>query len=390
MRIAVIHNLSRGGAHRRLAEQVAALDTEVVEFTTSTAVPVTARPYVVPLTITAPGLPPALRPPQRLLDLRRLTAAWRTLGELAARDGADAAFVNPDSVLRGSVPLDLGGTPVVRYCDEPRRIDYEPALRDSLNPRTRALYAGLRRLERRLDRAAMASADAVVTNSRYTASRILSAYGRPAQVLPCGAPARMSPDPAVRPRHLLSVGSLIPGKGHGLVIEAAALSGLGLPVVLVAHHGDPAEEARLRRIADRAGVSLSIRTGIGDDELTGLYRAAFATLYLARAEPLGLASIEAQACGSPVVVADEGGLPETVAAGVSGLVVPRTAAAAGAALASLARDGLRDRLSRAAATGANGHRWAASAAALEQLAVDLAGGAGRPADEPRAMAAVTG
>jgi glycosyltransferase involved in cell wall biosynthesis len=372
MRIAVVHNLVRGGAHRRLTEQVAALDADVVEFTTSVATPVTARPFVVPLDIAAPRLTPLLRPPQRLLDLRRLRTAWLTLGELADRAGPDVIFANPDSVLRGAVPVGARSTPVLRYCDEPRRIDYEPELRASLNPRTRKLYALLRRAERRLDRSAIAAADAVATNSRYTAGRILAAYGRPAQVLPCGVPDRMTPDPYAQPRHLLSVGSLIPGKGHDLVIEAAALSGLGLPVVIVAHHGEPAEEDRLHTIARRNGVQLRIRTGISDDDLVGLYQTAFTTLYLAAAEPLGLASIEAQACGSPVVVAGEGGLPETVAP-FAGLVVPRSSTAAGRALADLAGGGRREQLASAARATASTYGWHASAAALIEVAGRLTG-----------------
>lgn len=370
MRVAVVHNLTNGGAHRRLAEQVAALDTEVVEFTTTRAVPVTARPYIVPLRIVAPTLPPLLRPLQRHRDLRTLRAVWERLGALAERDGADVIFANPDSVLRGSVPLGKRVTPVVRYCDEPRRIDYEPALQASLNPRTRALYAALRKAERQIDRSAMAGADAIATNSKYTAARILAAYGRTAEVLPCGAPARMTADGS-EPTHLLSVGSLIPSKGHDLVIQAAAVSGLDLPVVIVAHHDNRSERDRLCALAGKHGVRLDVRTGISDEELIGLYRAAFATLYLATAEPLGLVSIEAQACGSPVVVSDEGGLPETVAAGQTGFVVSRDARAAARALVSLSSAGVRDRMSRAAASSLNGHQWPASAAGLTAMAERL-------------------
>ncbi|AGL20840.1 glycosyltransferase family 4 protein [Actinoplanes sp. N902-109] len=367
MKVAVLHNLTNGGAHRRLVEQVAALDADVVEFTTPHAVPVTARPFLVPLRVAAPHLPAVLRPPQRLLDLRQLQTTWRQLGDMAQRSGADVIYVNPDSTIRGAVSIGPSRIPVIRYCDEPRRIDYEPALQASLNPRTRALYAGLRRKERSIDRAALAEADAVATNSRYTAASILAAYGRTADVLPCGAPARMTADDSP-PAHLLSVGSLIRSKGHDLVIEAAARSDLGLPVVVVAYHADPAEQERLHAVANAVGVRLSIRTGISDEELIGLYRRAFATLYLATAEPLGLVSIEAQACGSPVIVSDEGGLPETVAAEVTGIVVPRDAGAAAQALVRLSQDGLRRRMSTAAAAALNGHRWEFSASGLLAVA----------------------
>jgi glycosyltransferase involved in cell wall biosynthesis len=370
VRIAVLHNLVEGGARRRLAEQVGALqelDVEVVEFTTSWSVPVTPRPYVVPLSVVAPRLPSVLRPPQRMLDLQRLKGAWRTLGGMAERAGADVVFANPDSVLRGSVPVGATRAPVVRYVDEPRRIDYEPELLAGLNPRTRALYAGLRRRERQTDRAAVTEAAALATNSRYTAGRIRSAYGRGAEVLPCGAPSGMTPGEAA-PAHLLSVGSLIPAKGHDLVVEAAARSGLGLPVVVVAYHDDQTERERLNDLARRLGVRLEGRTGIGDDELIALYRAAWATLYLSVAEPLGLVSLEAQACGSPVIVSAEGGLPETVAEGRTGWAVAREAGAAAEALARLARDGRRDAMAAAAAEAGTARGWHASAVALVDLA----------------------
>jgi glycosyltransferase involved in cell wall biosynthesis len=76
-------------------------------------------------------------------------------------------------------------------------------------------------------------------------------------------------------------------------------------------------------MARRCSVALDIRTGISDVELRALYDGAVSTLYLAREEPLGLASLEAQACGSPVVVADDGGLPETMIAGETGWTVGR-------------------------------------------------------------------
>ena len=180
----------------------------------------------------------------------------------------------------------------------------------------------------------------MLTNSRFTADRIRRAYGRDAEVVSPGI-ARVfdetgeAPLPLSERTHLLSVGTLIPSKGHDLAIEAAARSGTGLPLVVVAPRGDAQEGDRLAALAAAQGVTLEIRTGITDDELLALYRSALATLYLAVEEPLGLASLESQACGTPVVVADDGGLVETLEVGVTGFAVPRSGAAAGAALASL-------------------------------------------------------
>jgi glycosyltransferase involved in cell wall biosynthesis len=113
-------------------------------------------------------------------------------------------------------------------------------------------------------------------------------------------------------------------------------------------------------------VELDIRTQISDDELRMLYQTAQATLYLAEGEPLGLASLEAQACGCPVVVADEGGLPETVVPGQTGFVVSRDPRAAGRALDALADQAARHAMARAAAEHGRRANWRRSGEAIRE------------------------
>jgi glycosyltransferase involved in cell wall biosynthesis len=237
-------------------------------------------------------------------------------------------YANPCRFLQAPAALRRLSVPTVYYCDEPRRLFYDPGAAGSVKSATRPIYAALRRRERSLDRSAARCASTLLTNSRYTADRLQRAYGRQATVLRPAVNPFFTPSPTVSdPTHVLSVGTLLPTKGHDLAITGLATSRLSLPLVVVAPRDEPVEAERLRRLAATHAVELHIRLGVSDDELRQLYRSALVTLYLARLEPLGLASLESQACGTPVIVAAEGGLPETVIPGRTGWVTPREPAA---------------------------------------------------------------
>jgi D-inositol-3-phosphate glycosyltransferase len=59
----------------------------------------------------------------------------------------------------------------------------------------------------------------------------------------------------------------------------------------------------------------------GGAELVGVYRAADVVAVPSYNESFGLVALEAQACGTPVVAANVGGLPVAVVDGVSGQLV---------------------------------------------------------------------
>jgi glycosyltransferase involved in cell wall biosynthesis len=374
MRVAVVHNLTRGGAHRRLREQVARFPAPALEVCLAGATPLGPDAHVIPYAPLAPRLPALARPPLRYGDLWRLLGAWRQAARVLERLGADVVYANPCRFLQAPPLLSWIAWPSLYFCDEPRRVDHDPSTRDSRRRLTRGLYAPLHRRERRLDDAAARAATIVVTNSHYTASRIQAAYGVVAQPLTLGVDAAFRPSGEPPGDHLLSVGTLVAGKGHDLVIEAAALAARRRPVVIVAPRPAAGEQARLLALARARDVSLDVRVGIDDDELARLYAGAHTTLYLARNEPLGLASLEAQACGCPVIVAAEGGLPETIVDGSSGFAVARTAAAAAAALECLEQPARRAAMAAAACERAASLSWDHSSAEvwerLETLAAE--------------------
>lgn len=364
LRVGVIHNLTAGGAHRRLHEQLAHLEADVIEVCLATATPVSADARVVALSPRAPRAPRALRPALRYGDLGALVGAWRRAARELAAARVDVVYANPCRYLQAPAALLYDLPPALYFCDEPRRVDHDPAAAASRSAITRPVYGPLYAAQRTLDRRAVGRARALITNSAFTAAQIRRVYGRIADIVPLGVAGVFGAASPRAPAHVLSVGALIASKGHELVIAAAARAARRWPVVVVSPRPDGDHAARLQASARRHAVDLHIRVAISDRELADCYASAVATVYAAAGEPLGLASLEAQAAGSPVIVAAEGGLPETIVAQRTGWAVPRRADAIARHLDRLADPGLRDAMSSAARAHAAAMGWERSSRAV--------------------------
>ena len=118
---------------------------------------------------------------------------------------------------------------------------------------------------------------------------------------------------------LLSVGNLVPLKGHDLVIPALRR----LPDMDVIIIGDGPERAALGALAQGSGVGDRVRFAgaLAQQELRNYYGAADALVLASSREGWANVLLESMACGTPVVASSIGGTPEVVAAPEAGVLM---------------------------------------------------------------------
>ena len=202
------------------------------------------------------------------------------------------------------------------YCHTPMRYvwdrfdDYFGPGR--VSPVTRLLIRPIAARLRAWDVRTSARVHRFAANSAYVAGRIRRYYGRDALVIPPPVDTEFFTPGDDRPgTYDLVVSALAPYKRLELVLEA--YRGTGLPLRLV---GQGPEEGRLRALAPPEVTFLG---AVPDEELREQYRGCRAVL-MPGVEDAGIVPLEALACGRPAVVFGEGGGPETIEPGRTGLV----------------------------------------------------------------------
>jgi len=126
---------------------------------------------------------------------------------------------------------------------------------------------------------------------------------------------------------VVSVGALIPRKGHEVVIDAVSrLDGVTLLIA-----GDGPERGAL---AARGG-RVRLLGSVPHRDLPALIAAADVMALASSSEGLANAWVEALACGTPIVIAPAGGAHEVVTAPEAGRIVARDAAAFAEAIGEL-------------------------------------------------------
>ncbi|HZT73244.1 MAG TPA: glycosyltransferase [Terriglobales bacterium] len=262
------------------------------------------------------GTPPALRPRkvatsflQRFPGSRRWHRLYMPLFPLALEQFDLSAY---DLVISSeSGPAKGVITPArtchICYCHTPMRYIWEmypQYLRTApFGPLGRAIFAASAHYLRQWDLSTAARVDFFAANSANTARRIAKVYRRTAEIIHCPIDTKPFAAPRQPEDFYLVVSRLVSYKRIDLAVSACKDLHRHLVVI-----GD-GEDARA--LAQGAGPTTKFLGRCTDETIRDHYRRARALLFPGE-EDHGLAPIEAQAAGCPVIAFGRGGALETV------------------------------------------------------------------------------
>ena len=232
--------------------------------------------------------------------------------------------------------------PIVWFCHEPPRSLYysitethRPDLfRDDV--RRRKLFHGLyaffrpwrKSWEKRREQWAVRHCQAILTNSRYTASLVKKIYGvhaEPCYVGIASERVRSAGGVCVKERYACVVSRLTFHKNVDTVLKAVALmikekktSDFHLKVI-----GKGPEEMKLKELAQSLHIGPYVHFAgfVSDEAMQQAYAGAEFVINVPLNEPFGLVTIEAMAQGTAVIGTNDAGPGEVIEHGETGLLV---------------------------------------------------------------------
>jgi glycosyltransferase involved in cell wall biosynthesis len=202
----------------------------------------------------------------------------------------------------------------VCYCHSPMRYGWEfyyDYIHD-MNGFKKTLVKYLMNYMRIWDVISANRVDYFIANSEYVANRIWKHYRRESTVIypPVNTEFYTPGIESEKEDYFLCLSRLVAYKRIDLAVRA--FNELGFPLVVI---GDGEELERLKGIANTNVRFLGRQS---DETVREYYRKCRAFVFPGE-EDFGIAPVEAQACGTPVIAFGKGGVLETVIEGVTGL-----------------------------------------------------------------------
>jgi glycosyltransferase involved in cell wall biosynthesis len=255
------------------------------------------------------------------------TETWRMRFDLDPTVPLRLAFRRPTILHTHLVHADVLGLPAGALARVPVRISTKHGFNEF---RTNRLVSGA-------DRAAARFAHRQIAISHGLARYLARTEGFAESdftVVHYGIEAGPEPPPPPTPTRLCAVGRLIPIKGFDVLLRAFAAARTEVPELTLEIAGDGPLAAELRAAAPD-GVTFLGRVA----PIEEVYERNAIVVAPSRGEGFGMVALEAAERGRATIVSDVGGLPEIVADGETGVVVPsEDVDALARAIAVLARD----------------------------------------------------
>jgi glycosyltransferase involved in cell wall biosynthesis len=173
---------------------------------------------------------------------------------------------------------------------------------------------------------------------------------------------------------ILSVGNLVPLKGHELTIDA--LAQLPGSTLLIAGGGPLREMLQARALSLGLGDRLRLLGEVPHAQLAELYSAADVFVLMSEREGWANVLLEAMACGTPALATTVGGNAEIVASAAAGTLLPERSTAALVDAVKALRQRAPDRTETR--RYAEGFGWASVAAANYALLLAASKSGGSP------------
>lgn len=284
MKIAVFHNLPKGGAKRVAEGQIKYL----------------GKKHQVDV-YTLGQRPSGRRWKIDFFKFWTLRKIHRELAQKIDKKGYDVVLVHPSRFTQAPYLLGYLKTPSVYYLHEPLRMAYEYHLRFQKKVGiVKKIYEGLTRAAlRKIDFENTRAAKKILVNSYHTLEAVIKVYGVYPQVC----------YPGVDTHHFRP---LVKIKKEGILFVAKPSRMTGFDFLKQA--------VSLIELKPKIRV---IQGNLPEKQLVNAYNEAFLTTCTSEVEPFGLVPLESMACQTPVVAVKEGGYRESVIDGVTGFLVDR-------------------------------------------------------------------
>jgi glycosyltransferase involved in cell wall biosynthesis len=170
---------------------------------------------------------------------------------------------------------------------------------------------------------------------------------------------------------ILSLGRLKSYKSIDVLVKAAAKIVKEIPDVDIVIAGDGEEKLRLKKLAKYLEVDKNVRFvgKVSEDQKISLYQKSWVFVNPSYLEGWGITSIEANACGTPVVASRVSGLKDSVRDGETGFLVTYgdNSALADKVIELIKNDKLRTEMSETSLNWGRMFDWRKSADAFLEL-----------------------